>query len=164
MNRAMTAGPFFSPDSRRIVYRAQRVHTPSKQSVIRRCWRRAWSNLDNWKYFVMNADGSDKHQVTANGASNFAPSFFPDGRHIVFSSNVETRGGDGRPSFHLYSIKDDGTGLERLTLRVTSTVFRCGHPMAKSWSGSQTVVPRLLESSTCFWLTGYHDGVGRWPE
>jgi Tol biopolymer transport system component len=65
--------------------------------------------------FVMNADGSDKRQVTANGASNFAPFFHPDGRRIVFSSNVETRGEGGRPSFHLFLIGDDGKGVERVT-------------------------------------------------
>jgi Tol biopolymer transport system component len=67
--------------------------------------------------FVMNADGSDKKQVTRTGASNFSPFFHPDGTRIIFSSNIETRGeGGGRPSFHLYLVRDDGTGLERLTM------------------------------------------------
>lgn len=108
-------GAFFSPDSRRIVYRAQRVHTAEQTERYKALLAQGLVEPGQLEIFVMNADGSDKHQVTANGASNFAPSFFPDGRHIVFSSNVETRGGGGRPSFHLYSIKDDGTGLERLT-------------------------------------------------
>jgi Tol biopolymer transport system component len=64
----------------------------------------------------MNADGSDKKQVTTTGASNFSPYFHPDGKHIIFSSNIETRGEGGRPSFHLYLVRDDGTGLERLTM------------------------------------------------
>jgi Tol biopolymer transport system component len=63
----------------------------------------------------MNADGSGKRQVTANGASNFAPFFHPDGKRIIFSSNVESKGDGGRPSFHLFLIGDDGNGLERLT-------------------------------------------------
>ncbi len=64
----------------------------------------------------MNADGTGKRQVTTNGASNFSPFFHPDGKRIIFSSNVETRGEGGRPSFHLFLIGDDGTGLERLTV------------------------------------------------
>ena len=63
----------------------------------------------------MNADGSGKRQVTANGASNFSPFFHPDGKRIIFASNVETRGEGGRPSFHLFLVGDDGKGPERLT-------------------------------------------------
>jgi Tol biopolymer transport system component len=50
--------------------------------------------------------------VTANGAANFAPYFFPGGRRIIFSSNLANpRGRD----FDLYAISEDGTGLERIT-------------------------------------------------
>ena len=61
---------------------------------------------------VMKADGSGDHAVTSNGAANFAPYFFPDGRRIIFSSNV------GDPSgrdFELYVVNADGTGLTRVT-------------------------------------------------
>jgi Tol biopolymer transport system component len=63
----------------------------------------------------MNADGSGQRSVTSNGASNFSPFYFPDGKRIIFSSNIETKGAGGRPSFHLYAIGEDGQGLERLT-------------------------------------------------
>jgi Tol biopolymer transport system component len=65
--------------------------------------------------FVMNADGSGQRLVTTNGTSNFSPFYFPDGKRIIFSSNIETKGEGGRPSFHLYVIGEDGQGLERLT-------------------------------------------------
>jgi Tol biopolymer transport system component len=64
----------------------------------------------------MNADGSNKQQVTSNGASNFSPYFHPDGHRIIFSSNVETRNEGGRPEFHVYLTNEDGSGLERVTV------------------------------------------------
>jgi Tol biopolymer transport system component len=60
----------------------------------------------------MNADGTDARQVTALGAASFAPFFHPDGRRIVFASNVRDPRG---PNFDLYLVNDDGTGLERVT-------------------------------------------------
>src|SRR5205085_6806307 len=61
---------------------------------------------------VGDADGKNAHQVTTLGAASFAPYFFPDGKRIIFSSNV----GDpkGR-EFDLWAVNTDGTGLERIT-------------------------------------------------
>jgi TolB protein len=61
----------------------------------------------------MNADGSNKHQVTRNGAANFAPYWHPDGKRIVFASNMADPK-NGR-DFDLYLINEDGTGPERIT-------------------------------------------------
>lgn len=108
-------GAFFSPDSKRIVYRASH---PTKQEEIDKYKELLSQRLvepGQLEIFVMNADGSDQHPVTSNGASNFAPFFHPDGRRIIFSSNIETKEEGGRPSFHLFLIGDDGSGLERLT-------------------------------------------------
>jgi Tol biopolymer transport system component len=60
----------------------------------------------------MNADGTDQHQVTHVGAANFAPFFHPDGKRIIFASNVKDPRG---PNFDLYLVNDDGTGLEQVT-------------------------------------------------
>jgi Tol biopolymer transport system component len=123
-------GPFFSPDSRRIVYRAQHVQSPEASERYQALLAQGFVEPGQLEIFVMNADGSEKRQVTTNGASNFAPSFYPDGRHIVFSSNIETKG-NGRPSFHLYGIKDDGTGLERLTFQGNFNSFPMWSPDQK---------------------------------
>ena len=61
----------------------------------------------------MKADGSGKRQLTHLNAASFAPSFFPDGKRIIFATNVGSTGGMG--NFELYSINVDGTGLERIT-------------------------------------------------
>jgi len=61
---------------------------------------------------VMNADGSDKIQVTHNEAANFGPYFFPDDRRIIFSSNMVNPAGR---NFELYAVNVDGSSMERIT-------------------------------------------------
>jgi Tol biopolymer transport system component len=108
-------GAFFSPDSKRIVYRASHPPNPDEVAKYKELLSQRLVEPGQLEIFVMNADGGAKRQVTANGASNFAPFFHPDGRRIIFSSNVESRGEGGRPSFHLFLIGDDGNGFERVT-------------------------------------------------
>ncbi len=108
-------GAFFSPDSKRIVYRASHPTEPADIEKYKDLLSQRLVEPGQLEIFVMNADGSDQHPVTSNGASNFSPFFHPDGKRIIFSSNVETKNEDGRPSFHLYLIGDDGANLERLT-------------------------------------------------
>lgn len=109
-------GAFYSPDSKRIVYRAHHPKAPEDLQAYQALLSRNLVEPGNLEIFVMNADGSGKQQVTKNGASNFAPFFHPDGRRIIFSSSgVPTGKGKGRPSFHLYLVNDDGTGLEQIT-------------------------------------------------
>ena len=37
--------------------------------------------------WVMNADGSERKQLTFDSANDFGPKASPDGRYIVFASN-----------------------------------------------------------------------------
>lgn len=108
-------GAFFSPDSTRIVYRAAHPSDPAEVAKYQDLLAQRLVEPGQLEIFVINTDGSHKQQVTSNGASNFSPYFHPDGKRIIFSSNLETRGEGGRPSFHLYLVRDDGTGVERLT-------------------------------------------------
>ena len=108
-------GAFFSPDSKRIGYRASHPTDQAEIDKYKDLLRQALVEPGQLEIFVMNADGSGRRPVTSNGASNFSPFYFPDGERIIFSSNIETQGEGGRPSFHLYAIGEDGQGLERLT-------------------------------------------------
>jgi Tol biopolymer transport system component len=76
----------------------------------------------------MNADGSNKRQITRNGKANFAPYFFPDGKRIIFSSNMEDPKGR---DFDLYKINIDGSGLERITYNDTFDGFPMFSPDGK---------------------------------
>jgi Tol biopolymer transport system component len=68
----------------------------------------------------MNADGSDMKKLTNFGKASFAPFFFPDGKRIIFSSNINSK--DGR-NFDLYVINSDGSGLEQITFSNTFDSF-----------------------------------------
>lgn len=105
-------GAFFSADGKHIVYRAHRPKTPEDQKEGEELLARQLVKPTNMEIFVMDADGSNKHQVTNNGAANFAPFFTPDGKRIIFSSNVhDTLGWN----FDLYLIDVDGKNLEQVT-------------------------------------------------
>jgi Tol biopolymer transport system component len=121
-------GPFWSYDGKQIVYRAHHPKTDQqktdyidllKQNLIRP------TTLEIW---VMNADGSNKRQVTSNGKANFGPYFFPDGRRIIFASNMDDPRGR---NFDLYKINADGTGLERITFNETFDGFPMLSPDGK---------------------------------
>jgi hypothetical protein len=58
---------------------------------------------------VMNADGSDIHQISFNQSHDLDPDVLDDGR-IVFSRWENASGS----SIHLYTVNPDGSGLELL--------------------------------------------------
>jgi len=105
-------GPWWSHDGTKIVYRAFHPQTPQEQAEYRRLLAQHLVRPLQMELWVMNADGSDRHQITHLGGANFAPFFTPDDRRIIFASNyTDPRGG----SFGLYLVNLDGTGLERVT-------------------------------------------------
>jgi hypothetical protein len=60
--------------------------------------------------YVMNADGTGQHSLTASSLANFRdPAWSPDGK-IAFSSNLDRDG-----SWHIYVMNSDGSGVTRLT-------------------------------------------------
>lgn len=106
----------YAPDSQRIVYHARHPATADEREAYQTLLSHSLVETGNAEIFTMNADGSGTYQVTANGASNVAPCFHPDGRRILFSSNLAKPGHvNSQPAFHLYVVNDDGTGLEQIT-------------------------------------------------
>jgi len=106
-------GAFFSRDGKRIVWRASRPSTPQEEGAYRELLEagmvRPTIPLEIW---TMDADGGNKRQVTKLGVASFAPYFLPDGKRIIFSSNLKDPKGR---NFDLYLVNDDGTGLEQVT-------------------------------------------------
>ncbi len=105
-------GPFWAYDGKQIVYRANHPKTDQQKAEYIDLLKQNLIHPSALEIWVMNADGSNKRQVTSNGKANFGPYFFPDGKRIIFSSNMD----DPRQrNFDLYKINTDGTGLERIT-------------------------------------------------
>lgn len=106
-------GAFFSYDGKKIVYRAEHPRTPQEIADYKELLSQGLIRPGNLEIWVMDADGKHKHAVTHNGAANFAPYWHPDGKRIIFASNLADPK-SGR-DFDLYLINEDGTGLERIT-------------------------------------------------
>ncbi|MDZ4713011.1 MAG: hypothetical protein SGI89_11895 [bacterium] len=105
-------GPFFSYDGKQIVYRKTSFADEKEIEDYRQLLAEGLVKPSKMDIWVMDSDGRNKRQVTSNGAANFAPYFFPDGKRILFCSNVEDPKGR---DFDIYKINLDGTGLEKIT-------------------------------------------------
>ena len=113
-------GPFFSWDGQRIAFRGRPLEAGAELDDYRALLKQALWRPTQLELFVMDRDGRNVKQVTNLSGANFAPSWHPDGKRLIFSSNI----GDpkGR-NFDLYMINVDGTGLERITFNETFDGF-----------------------------------------
>jgi len=105
-------GAVFSRDAKKIVWRANH---PSTQETLQKYRELLSENLTSpmkMELFIADPDGKNAKQITDFGCASFAPTFTPDGKKILFSSNKHNC--DGR-KFELYMINADGTGLEQVT-------------------------------------------------
>jgi len=105
-------GPWWSHDGTKIVYRAFHPQTAQEKAEYRQLLARHLVRPLDMELWVMNADGSHRHQITHLGGANFAPYFTPDDRRIIFASNHTNPRGR---NFDLYLVNPDGTGLEQVT-------------------------------------------------
>lgn len=105
-------GPFYSHDGSKIVWRAYYPETAEEIADYNMLLKDSAIRPMALQIRVMNADGSNKQQITDNEAANFGPFFYPNDERIIFCSNL----GDpkGR-NFDLWAINVDGTDLEQIT-------------------------------------------------
>lgn len=113
-------GPFFSPDGSKIVFRTSRPRTEQELADYEDLVKHGLVRPTALEIYVMNADGSGIQQVTNLGKASFAPFFHPDGKRIIFSSNLKSEKGR---NFDLFIINIDGTGLEQVTFNETFDGF-----------------------------------------
>ena len=105
-------GAWHSQDGQYIVWRANRPGTPAELERYKSLLSRNLVMPSRMELQIMRSDGSDKKQLTSNGGANFAPYFHPNGRQIIFASNMHNpRGGN----FDLFMINRDGSGLQQIS-------------------------------------------------
>jgi TolB protein len=103
-----------SPDGKKIAF--------GREPVIEAGYHMADSEI-----FVMNADGTDVHQLTRHGDLE-DPVWSPDGKQIAFDDDV--RGAD---LFQIYLVDADGSHLHTLTPTTQSD-------LAPAWSPDGTSI------------------------
>jgi Tol biopolymer transport system component len=107
-------GAWHSQDGQYIVWRASRPKTPEEITQYKNLFAKNLVMPTKLEIMLMRADGSDKRQLTHNGAANFAPYFHPNGRQVIFASNMNNPN-PRSPNFDLYIVNRDGSGLQQIT-------------------------------------------------
>lgn len=121
-------GPFFSWDGKQIAFRGRTLTDGAEMDDYRSLLKQGLWRPTSLELFVMDRDGGNLRQVTKLGGANFAPSWHPDGKRLIFASNIgDPKGRD----FDIYMVNLDGTGLERITFNDTFDGFPMFSPDGK---------------------------------
>jgi Tol biopolymer transport system component len=105
-------GPVFSRDGKKVVWRGGH---PADEAAKQKYAALLKDNLTSpmkMELFISDAGGKHVKQLTNFNCASFAPTFTPDGKQILFSTNKNNC--DGR-KFELFLINADGTGLRQIT-------------------------------------------------
>jgi TolB protein len=104
-------GAVFSRDGKKLVWRANHPQGNDMQRY-KGLLKDGLTSPMKMEIFVADGDGRNAKQITSFGCASFAPTFTPDGKRILFSSNKHEC--DGR-KFELFLMNLDGSGLEQVT-------------------------------------------------
>lgn len=104
-------GAFFSLDGEWIVWRASRPEG-EELADYQRLLAQGLIRPRKLEIYVMNLQERIPIQLTDNGAANFAPYFHPDGRRVIFSSNL---GDPGGRNFDLFMVDRETKKIEQIT-------------------------------------------------
>ncbi len=105
-------GAFYSPDGSQIVWRAHYPEEGAERDDYVRLLGEGLIRPGELEIYLMNADGSNKRQMTHIGGANFAPYWHPSGQKIIWSSNHQDPSGR---DFDLFMADLDGGNMEQVT-------------------------------------------------
>ncbi|MDW8223909.1 MAG: biopolymer transporter Tol [Gemmatales bacterium] len=112
-------GPFFSPDGKRVVFRADR------------------KKKDYLQIYVINADGTGEEQLTDTVGVNWGPYWHPDGRHIVYSA-ADHSNPAVRPNYDLWLMEVATRKKVRITYAPGADVLPVFSPDGKKLMWTST--------------------------
>jgi Tol biopolymer transport system component len=116
-------GAFYNADCTAIVWRASRFDDATALADYQKLLGEGFVRPSKMELWVANADGTNAKQITQNNAANFGPYFTPDGKRVIYSSNVlDPRGRE----FDLFILNKDGSGEPE---RITTAPAFDGFPM-----------------------------------
>ncbi|MEO0660362.1 MAG: hypothetical protein AAFZ87_02385 [Planctomycetota bacterium] len=112
-------GAFFSHAGDELVFRATAFPEDGREAAEERYkgYLQQWQvRPSRMEIYTIDADGSNRRQVTDLGGANFAPYFTPDDGRILFSSNHHSvTDGGAALNFDLFLCDRDGSNLEQVT-------------------------------------------------
>jgi Tol biopolymer transport system component len=121
-------GPFFSWDGKRIAYRGRPLTAGLELTDYMALLKEYLWRPSKLELYVMDRDGRNNTKVTSLSAASFAPSWHPDGKRLIFATNVKD---PQQRNFDIFLVNLDGSGLEQVTFNGTFDGFPMFSPDGK---------------------------------
>lgn len=104
-------GAFFSYDGKWICWRASRPHGAELEDYMT-LLADGLIRPSKLEIYIMNLETRETIQLTDNGKANFGPYFHPDGKRVIFASNMNSQRGR---NFDLYMVDVETKEIEQIT-------------------------------------------------
>ncbi len=105
-------GAVFSRDGKQIVWRGNHPQSTENVKKYKDLLKENLTTPMKMEIMISDANGQNVRELTHFNCASFAPTFTPDGKHIIFSSNKHNC--DGR-DFELYMMDTKGNNLQQIT-------------------------------------------------
>lgn len=108
-------GAFFSHDGKQLLFRSTSFSSENREQEIAAYRGLLAKNVvrpSDMEIMLINADGTNRRQLTQLGGANWAPYFFPDDKRFIFCSNHHS---ESAREFDLFAMDVDGENLEQIT-------------------------------------------------
>ncbi len=112
-------GPFFSPDGKRVIFRADR------------------KKKDYLQIYVINSDGTHERQLTDIEGVNWGPYWHPDGKHVIYSG-ADHSDPNARPNYDLWLLNVETGKKTRITFAPGADVLPAFSPDGKKLMWTST--------------------------